>query len=69
MSPKTRALIRTVFAVPSAAVLVFGATQALASPPSVSRIPEDCEAYCADFEAYCTAYPFVYNCKYCKCSY
>jgi hypothetical protein len=37
MSHKTRGRIRTLFAVPSAAVLVLSASQLLASPPAPSR--------------------------------
>ena len=67
MSRKNRSLLRTLFAVPSAAVLVFGATQALASPPAASRAP-NCDNYCFDNGIWCKANPSNYVCRYCGCT-
>jgi hypothetical protein len=65
MSRNIRGRIRTLFAVPSAAVLVLGATQALASPAPSARLP-DCEEFCANTgEAYCAANPTYAPCRYC----
>lgn len=66
MSHKTRGRIRTLLAVPSAVVLVFGASQALASPPAASRAP-DCDSFCAENWEYCEAYPTSSVCRYCGC--
>jgi hypothetical protein len=65
MSTKTRGRIRTLFAVPSAALLVFGATELLAAPAPASRLP-DCADFCANTgEAYCAANPSYTFCRYC----
>ena len=66
MSRKNRSLLRTLFAVPSAAVLVFGATQALASPPAASRAP-NCDTFCWDKAIFCEANPTNSTCRYCGC--
>ena len=66
MSSKTRARIRTLFAVPSAAVLVFGASQALASPAPVALAP-DCDQFCWDKALFCEANPTASMCRYCGC--
>ena len=68
MSPRTRARIRTLFAVPSAAVLVFGATELLAAPALASRAP-NCDTFCVDNETYCMANPSNWSCRYCGCFY
>lgn len=65
MSTKTRSRIRMLLAIPSAAVLVFGATQALASPPPP---PDDCRAYCEGHWAYCAANPSTFSCRFCGCN-
>jgi len=66
MSRTSRGRIGTLFAVPSAAALVLGATQALASPPAPFRAP-DCTTYCEGHVAYCAANPSAFNCRYCGC--
>lgn len=67
MSHKTRAWIRMLFAVPSTAVLVFGATGLLASPAAASRAP-DCATYCEPNQARCEANPSYGYCTWCGCS-
>jgi hypothetical protein len=67
MSHKTRGWIRMVFAVPSATVLVFGASQALASPADPARAP-DCETWCPQNAAYCQANPSNWTCRWCACN-
>ncbi len=66
MSHETRSRIRMLLALPSAAMLVFGATQALASPPAPSRAP-NCATYCDSHVAYCTSNPSAFDCRYCGC--
>jgi hypothetical protein len=66
MSRNIRGRIRMLFAIPSAAVLVFGASQALASPVEPSRAP-DCDSFCAENLDYCETNPTVYLCRYCGC--
>lgn len=66
MSRRTRSRIRMLFAVPSAAVLMLGASQALASPAEPSRAP-DCTTYCEENADYCAAFPSSYSCRYCWC--
>jgi hypothetical protein len=68
MSRKTRGRIRTLFAVPSAAVLVLGASQAFASPTGPARLPE-CIQFCAENEGYCTINPGDAVCRACGCFY
>ncbi len=65
MSHRNRRLLRTLFAVPSAAVLVFGATQALASPPAAAR--PSCVGYCEENLDLCIANPSDFMCRYCGC--
>ncbi len=66
MSYKTRGRIRTLLAVPSAAVLLFGATELLASPAPASRYP-NCPTACSGNggEAYCETHPTSTTCRYC----
>lgn len=64
MSRKTRGRIRMLFAIPSTAVLVFGATELLASPAPSARLP-DCAEFCQDNPGYCTQYPNSYICSKC----
>jgi hypothetical protein len=66
MSHKPRSRIRTLFAIPSAAVLMLSATQLLASPPAAPRAP-NCPTFCSGNggEAYCEANPTNTTCRYC----
>lgn len=66
MSHKTRGRIRTLLAVPSAAVLMLGATELLAAPAPASRLP-NCPTACSGNggEAYCEANPTTTVCRYC----
>ena len=64
MSHKTRSRIRMLFAVPSAAVLMLGATQALASPATPARAPY-CPEFCPNHVEYCRTYPSNWQCSYC----
>ena len=66
MSRKIRGRIRTLFAVPSAALLVFGATELLAAPAPASRLP-NCPTACSGNggEEYCEANPTTSVCRYC----
>jgi hypothetical protein len=66
MSRNIRGRIRMLFAVPSAAVLVLGATQALASPAPSARLP-DCDQFCWDNALFCEANPTASLCRYCGC--
>lgn len=66
MSRNIRGRIRILFAIPSAAVLVFGASQALASPAEPSRAP-DCESFCPINVEFCEANPTAWTCRYCAC--
>jgi hypothetical protein len=68
MSRKTRGRIRMLFALPSAAVLAFGATQAFASPAGPARAP-NCATYCDSHVSFCTANPTAFDCRYCGCIY
>jgi hypothetical protein len=65
MSRKTRGRIRMLFAVPSAAALMLGASQALASPAPAAVVP-DCDQYCWDKALLCETNP-TYWCRYCGC--
>ena len=67
MSPTTRGRIRTLFAVPSAAVLVLSASQLLAATPAPSRAP-NCDNFCFDQGIWCKANPNNYSCRYCGCT-
>ncbi len=64
MSHKSRSRIRTLLAVPSAAVLVFGASQLLASPAPAPRAPY-CPEWCPHNMEYCRTYPSNWQCSYC----
>ncbi len=66
MSRMTRGRIRILLAVPSAAALMLGATELLASPAYASRAP-DCSTYCEDHVDYCATYPSTWYCVYCRC--
>jgi hypothetical protein len=66
MSHKTRGRIRTLFAVPSAAVLVLSASQLLASPARAALVP-DCDQFCWDKGVFCETNPTNYWCRYCGC--
>jgi hypothetical protein len=66
MSRKTRSRMRMLFALPSAAALMLGASQALASPPPPP--PDDCRAYCEGHWAYCAANPATFSCRFCGCN-
>ncbi len=67
MSHRSRSRVRALLAVPSAAVLVFGATELLASPPAASRAP-DCATYCDWNMAKCEANPSYGYCTWCGCA-
>ncbi len=64
MSHKIRVRTRMLFAIPSAAVLVFSASQLLASPAAPARAP-DCAEFCPNNVEYCRTYPYSYSCSYC----
>jgi hypothetical protein len=66
MSHRSRSRIRTLFAIPSAAVLMLSATQLLASPAPAPRAP-DCDAYCFNNWELCEANYNYGACRYCGC--
>lgn len=66
MSHKTRGRIRTLLAVPSAAVLMLSASQLLASPPAAARGPY-CDRFCWENWQLCEADYNYGSCRYCGC--